>query len=150
MEIFISSFIHPLQVTHQHVHVQHPAVLSRTDAEGTQVHALSVVEHFIECVTKLHPQLLPSTPLKLWSGICWATKINTHFIMVSKLMWHQLAYKEHINMHHLWIFIAKLHIHTLKYRHWSITAPSMYIYGLNGQKKTSYGLIKWVSQNLMH
>lgn len=60
--------------THQHVHIQHPAVLSRADAEWTQVHAVPVVEHFIEYVTKLHPQLLPSTPLKLRSGVRWAEK----------------------------------------------------------------------------
>lgn len=51
--------------THQHIHVEDPAVFSWTDAEAAQVHAVFVVEDLVESVTQLHPQLLTSSALKL-------------------------------------------------------------------------------------
>lgn len=70
----ITIFHHISQFTHQHVHIQHPTVLSRRDAEGSQINTESVVKHFIQDVAKLHPQVLSAPPLKLRGGIRWANE----------------------------------------------------------------------------
>lgn len=51
--------------THQHIHIEDPAVFPCTDTEALQVHAVFVVEDFVESVTQLRPQLLASSALKL-------------------------------------------------------------------------------------
>ena len=51
--------------THQHVHIEHPAVFSSTDTQTPQVQAVFVVEHFVEGVTQLHAQLFTSSAFKL-------------------------------------------------------------------------------------
>lgn len=50
--------------THQHVHVEHPAVLLRTDAERLQVHAALVVEYPIEGVSDLRAKVITSSTFK--------------------------------------------------------------------------------------
>lgn len=51
--------------THQNVHIEDPAVFSWTDAEALKVHAVFVVEDFVESVAQLRSQLLASSALKL-------------------------------------------------------------------------------------
>lgn len=51
--------------THQHIHIEDPAVFPCTDAEALQIHAVFVVEDFVERIAQLRPQLLASSALKL-------------------------------------------------------------------------------------
>lgn len=57
-------------LTHQHINIEHPAVFSRTDTEAPQVHAVFVLEDFVERVANLCPQLLTSSSLKFRGCIC--------------------------------------------------------------------------------
>lgn len=57
------------QVTHQHVHVEDPAVLPRTDAEGPQVYATLVVEYPVQGVSDLGAKVITSSPFKFWGSI---------------------------------------------------------------------------------
>lgn len=53
---------------HQHVYVEHPAVLSRTDTEALQVQTV-LVENFVKRVAQLCAQLFTSSALKLRSCV---------------------------------------------------------------------------------
>lgn len=55
--------------THQHIHIEHPAVFSSTYAEALQIDAAFVVEDFVEGVTQLRAQLLTPSALKLGGRI---------------------------------------------------------------------------------
>lgn len=55
--------------THQHIHIEHPAVFSSTYAEALQINAAFVVEDFVEGVTQLRAQLLTPSALKLGGRI---------------------------------------------------------------------------------
>lgn len=57
------------QVTHQHIHVEDPAVLPRTDAEGPQVHATLVVEYPVQGISDLGAEVITSSPFKFWGSI---------------------------------------------------------------------------------
>ncbi|KAG7225468.1 hypothetical protein INR49_027463 [Caranx melampygus] len=48
--------------TNQHIHIEHPAVFSSTDAEALQVHAVFVVEDFVEAA----PPLIKAERLPGW------------------------------------------------------------------------------------
>lgn len=50
--------------THQHVHVENPAVFLRTDAERLQVHTALVVEYPIEGVSNLCAKVITSSTFK--------------------------------------------------------------------------------------
>lgn len=62
------------KVTHQHVHIQHPAVLPRTDAEGPQVDAALVVKYPVEGIRNLCAQVITSSPFEFWGSIGWTTQ----------------------------------------------------------------------------
>lgn len=60
-------------VAHQDIHIEHPAVLSWTDAEALQVQAVFVVKDFVQSVTQLCSQLLTSSAFKLRGCIGWTS-----------------------------------------------------------------------------
>lgn len=76
--------------THQHVHVEDPAVFSWTDAEALQVHAVLVVEDLVESVAQLHPQLLASSALELGGCIGWTrcvSELRKRYIKKTVMSW---------------------------------------------------------------
>lgn len=57
------------KVTHQHIHIENPAVLPGTDAEGAQVYAALVVKYPVQGVSDLGAKVIASSPFKFWGGI---------------------------------------------------------------------------------
>lgn len=54
----------PPRGTHQHVHVESPAVLPRADAQGLQVHAALVAEYPRQGVSDLRAKVIASSTFK--------------------------------------------------------------------------------------
>lgn len=55
--------------THQHVHIEDPAMLPGADAQGFQVHAAPVVEYPVEGIGNLCAQVVASAAFEFRGGI---------------------------------------------------------------------------------
>jgi hypothetical protein len=55
--------------THQHIHVEDPAVLPRTDAEGLQVNTALIVKYPVQGVSDLCAKVITSSTFKFRGSI---------------------------------------------------------------------------------